>query len=633
MTRRRSKGGAGGAQRVQTPAAAAREREASAAALVMAAADDAGLGGGSAAAGPPRDLSRLRKLAAVRGLATDALRARLWPLLVGAAPGAGTEGGCADPPPCPAAADDPLPALLALPPLLLRGRGSDPGGDGSSPRSAATSPDPELQAYLRAATQTSFEPRDAAVVACDVERSLWRLCPDDAERPAMRAALARVLRALLVTEGEAGGGGGAGQAIGDKAEEAAGREEEASKSAAAAAAGNGSGAARQQPQPPPEQQPDGAAPTGPSNNNNDDDNNNDGPVRYYQGLHDVASVLLVVTRDELASYRVLRSLCRAHLRDATRPSLDAVVETLTLALPPVVRAADPELARCLESARLPPFYALSWLITWFSHDVRDAAEAARLFDLFLSAHPLMPLYVGAAAMRAQRDRLLGAYRKGEREGEAMPRLHTALVNLDALACPGGADRLACEAIALFALLPPGEAVRLGEAEAAAAAARGGRGGGGRARPASAASPLRLAVAPRAYLSAPGGVWRVPALQQQQQQQGRPLLGSWTSRQAARLATGAAAPSAELARRRRRTTTTTTMQGPDGGAGAGATTQTALLLLLDRTPLLRPVGALAMSGIVLIAAVLAALTGGGASRGAGGGGGGALLDAVRQLLVP
>lgn len=45
----------------------------------------------------------------------------------------------------------------------------------------------------------------------------------------------------------------------------------------------------------------------------------------------------------------------------------------------------------------------------------------RLFDLFLATHPLMPLYVGAAAMHTQRVSLLAA--------EEMPVLHSKLVNM------------------------------------------------------------------------------------------------------------------------------------------------------------------------------------------------------------
>lgn len=55
-------------------------------------------------------------------------------------------------------------------------------------------------------------------------------------------------------------------------------------------------------------------------------------VHYYQGLHDVAAVLLF-TCDEAAAYRLLAHLAGCHLRDCTRPTLDAAVEMLSLLYP------------------------------------------------------------------------------------------------------------------------------------------------------------------------------------------------------------------------------------------------------------------------------------------------------------
>ncbi|KAJ9534935.1 hypothetical protein QJQ45_029600, partial [Haematococcus lacustris] len=144
-------------------------------------------------------------------------------------------------------------------------------------------------------------------------------------------------------------------------------------------------------------------------------------VYYYQGLHDVASVLLLVLGSEAAAFPVLQQLVGNQLRDATRASLDAVMELLNLTFP-LLEECDPQLASVMKGAELPPFFALSWTITWWAHDVPRLQDVARLFDLFLAAHPCMPLYLGVAAMCCMRSQLLGL--------EEMPLLHTALVNLE-----------------------------------------------------------------------------------------------------------------------------------------------------------------------------------------------------------
>jgi len=229
-----------------------------------------------------------------------------------------------------------------------------------------------------------------------------------------------------------------------------------------------------------------------------------GECRYYQGLHDVAAVLLLACGDAAAA--VLDRLVAGHLRDNVRGGgLDAVLRTLKL-LPRLIAAADPELhaaifpsdtrdktpaaaaeeraetktrkrasrserpghlqspsvaaaaadgfpervfaeASSSSKAKLDDepdssssdsdagssssdasfvvlgvsdfhdmehvggcHFAVSWLLTWHAHGLDRVADAARLFDLFLASDPLMPLYVGAAAIVADRDALLSLAR-------------------------------------------------------------------------------------------------------------------------------------------------------------------------------------------------------------------------------
>lgn len=42
------------------------------------------------------------------------------------------------------------------------------------------------------------------------------------------------------------------------------------------------------------------------------------------------------------------------------------------------------------------YFSLSWLITWFSHDIADADIVCRLFDFFMASHPIMPMYCSCA---------------------------------------------------------------------------------------------------------------------------------------------------------------------------------------------------------------------------------------------
>jgi TBC1 domain family member 20 len=61
---------------------------------------------------------------------------------------------------------------------------------------------------------------------------------------------------------------------------------------------------------------------------------------------------------------------------------------------------------CCCRANVLPYYCLSWVITWCSHDIDDFSVIPRLFDLFLSSNPLMPVYFAAAIVLSHKEELL-----------------------------------------------------------------------------------------------------------------------------------------------------------------------------------------------------------------------------------
>lgn len=270
----------------------------------------------------------MRKLAAIRGLVTNGLRSRAWPLLLG----------------------------------------------------VHDQPNDEDQYAERAETPH----QDSHVVECDIQRSLWTWTEGwtDEARDEKRTALKRIVNASV--------------------------------------GGNKEG------------------------------------VHYYQGFHDVAAVFLFVCGEALA-YRMLSRLAKSHLRDCTRPTLEPGVEVLGF-LYPILRSADPELHSFLLSLREPaletPYFALSWHMTWFAHDVPSLEQCARLFDLFISSHPMMPLYVAAVAMRSQREGIMACGADG---GDLV---YAKLKGLRILG-PGtpGADELARQAAALYHSAPPATLAR------------------------------------------------------------------------------------------------------------------------------------------------------------------------------
>ena len=247
--------------------------------------------------------------------------------------------------------------------------------------------------------------KDSGTVQRDVERSLHSLVPpgcNEAEFARLRAALHRLVDGVVsgstfaqVTEPDAGGGG--------------------------------------------------------------DDHGMTG-ISYFQGFHDVASVLLLILGEQ-AAHPVLERLALFHLRACTRTTLDPVLGLLGLLLP-LVAQLDADLAAKL--APTPVFWAVSWVLTWFAHSAESLDEAARLFDLFIPSSPLMPLYAAAAMAALARPRL-----EMQSEGYDPPLVHHCLATMRVGVGDGGpahgivsADVLAAATMRLFMDFPPHMLLRL-----------------------------------------------------------------------------------------------------------------------------------------------------------------------------
>ncbi len=152
-------------------------------------------------------------------------------------------------------------------------------------------------------------------------------------------------------------------------------------------------------------------------------------LRYYQGFHDVGSIVLstlggaslpispalTTSTTETTSpsdlqlaqsaadsmgmtlaCQVLLQISQQHLRDPMRADFLQLQAALKLVLMPMIAAFDAEVHSHLYDCDMEPFFAISWIITWFSHDVRDTAVVKRLFDFFLVSHPMMPIYMSVA---------------------------------------------------------------------------------------------------------------------------------------------------------------------------------------------------------------------------------------------
>ena len=147
---------------------------------------------------------------------------------------------------------------------------------------------------------------------------------------------------------------------------------------------------------------------------NDMIENND-VMRYYQGYHDVACIMLSTLGgtstaaassegrnrrrggdDLMLASNVLFQISKSHLKDCLKSNFLQLQTALRLTLFPLLAKLDREVHDRLYDCEMEPYFCLSWIITWFSHEIRDTELVKRLFDVFLVSHPLFPIYLSVA---------------------------------------------------------------------------------------------------------------------------------------------------------------------------------------------------------------------------------------------
>ena len=129
-----------------------------------------------------------------------------------------------------------------------------------------------------------------------------------------------------------------------------------------------------------------------------------GEFSYYQGFHDVASVLLVNISNMDSASSLLSQVARNYLHDAMRKDFSALTLLLTSTFYPLLHRIDTDLHDYLFDREVQPTIVLPWIITLFSHDIHDCNVSSRLFDAIFASHPLFPMYVSMAILTHEVNR-------------------------------------------------------------------------------------------------------------------------------------------------------------------------------------------------------------------------------------
>jgi hypothetical protein len=133
-----------------------------------------------------------------------------------------------------------------------------------------------------------------------------------------------------------------------------------------------------------------------------------GTMQYYQGLHDVAGVLLYNLGDADVATGVLRQLCASHFREALRDdNFASLLSFLQSYFLPLLHKLDAELHDVLSGEEVMlPAIIFPWIITWFTHDLCDPRISSRLVDALLCGHSTFTIYLAMALLIRNREEII-----------------------------------------------------------------------------------------------------------------------------------------------------------------------------------------------------------------------------------
>ncbi|KAI9292124.1 RabGAP/TBC [Neoconidiobolus thromboides FSU 785] len=127
-------------------------------------------------------------------------------------------------------------------------------------------------------------------------------------------------------------------------------------------------------------------------------------LNYYQGFHEIASVLLLVLGKRKVA-NCIQNLSLNYLRDSMQGTLGPMMRQMALSSY-LIKVEEPELYEFLLQTKAQSYYGLSWVLTWFTLGSESLTRCSRYIDLFLASNPILPIYIMAAATIKRKGKIL-----------------------------------------------------------------------------------------------------------------------------------------------------------------------------------------------------------------------------------
>uniref|UniRef100_A0A0N5A3P3 Rab-GAP TBC domain-containing protein n=1 Tax=Parastrongyloides trichosuri TaxID=131310 RepID=A0A0N5A3P3_PARTI len=127
--------------------------------------------------------------------------------------------------------------------------------------------------------------------------------------------------------------------------------------------------------------------------------------QYYQGFHDVCLTIVLVVGIEIG-YQICKSLTKRGVFSAylKKSFEETVLKQLELMFP-IFYKRSKTIDKILRDSHSSGIFALPWSLTWLSHSLFNYQHIVLCFDLFLSSHSLMPIYLSSALVLSREDEI------------------------------------------------------------------------------------------------------------------------------------------------------------------------------------------------------------------------------------
>ncbi|KAJ1890735.1 GTPase-activating protein gyp8 [Kickxella alabastrina] len=128
-------------------------------------------------------------------------------------------------------------------------------------------------------------------------------------------------------------------------------------------------------------------------------------LSYYQGFHELSLTFLSVFGSERPATEAAKMVSLFLMRDAMSSDLDLVLKQLNL-LYSLLETTSPKLHALLTELDVPAFFAISWVLTWFAHDLEEFQDICRIYDFLITMPPMQVIYMAAAMLKRNEEDII-----------------------------------------------------------------------------------------------------------------------------------------------------------------------------------------------------------------------------------